>query len=339
MATVQRYDEAQPFEPEILPSGAVRIAARLTRTGVLPYLQPDGSVRREYRPPAEVFDPASLATVRGVAVTDLHPDEAVSPANWRKLATGHVGDDVRADGPFVAASVVVHDADELERIRSGERREISMGYSADLELTAGVSPEGEFYDAIQRSIRYNHAALGPEGWGRAGPLVRLRLDAAEVACSAPVMPDPQITKLETDLAEARKRADALEASIADRVKVRVALISAAQARGLRADAEMSDDELIGSIVAQAFPALDLTGVDHPTLMWLLKAATSLQAPEMDSAEETTEKPKDAPRMDAATLGRLPVPEAAKGKPVPRLDDARARAAQRDASRFRPAPKP
>jgi hypothetical protein len=34
------------------------------------------------------------------------------------------------------------------------------------------------YDRVQRRIRYNHAALGPPGWGRAGADVSLRLDAA-----------------------------------------------------------------------------------------------------------------------------------------------------------------
>ncbi len=35
---------------------------------------------------------------------------------------------------------------------------------------------GERYDAVQTSIRYNHVALGPKDWGRAGSEASLRLD-------------------------------------------------------------------------------------------------------------------------------------------------------------------
>ena len=39
-------------------------------------------------------------------------------------------------------------------------------------------PDGTPYDRVQRNIRYNHVALGPRGWGRMGPRVRLRVDGA-----------------------------------------------------------------------------------------------------------------------------------------------------------------
>ena len=35
------------------------------------------------------------------------------------------------------------------------------------------------YDAIQRGIVYNHAALGPSGWGRQGATVALKFDAGD----------------------------------------------------------------------------------------------------------------------------------------------------------------
>lgn len=36
---------------------------------------------------------------------------------------------------------------------------------------------GEHYDAIQRNIVVNHIALGPKGWGRAGPEVAVKTDS------------------------------------------------------------------------------------------------------------------------------------------------------------------
>ena len=56
---------------------------------------------------------------------------------------------------------------------------VTVARSSTVEPTAGVW-EGEKYDGIQRDIRYNHVGLGPEGWGRAGSEVSLRLDGAAV---------------------------------------------------------------------------------------------------------------------------------------------------------------
>jgi hypothetical protein len=47
-----------------------------------------------------------------------------------------------------------------------------------LDFSAPGVWQGQHYDAVQRKIRGNHVALGPKGWGRAGPEVRLRLDSA-----------------------------------------------------------------------------------------------------------------------------------------------------------------
>jgi hypothetical protein len=161
---------------ERTPSGGVKVPANLTRIGVLPYTLPDGGVRRELRHPDEVFAADSLATLAGAPVTDLHPSVPVRPSNWRKLSVGHVADDVRGDGKFVSARLMIQDAEEIAAVERGDRKELSCGYTCSLDETPGEF-NGERYDAIQRSIRYNHVALGPEGWGRAGGEVALRLDA------------------------------------------------------------------------------------------------------------------------------------------------------------------
>lgn len=67
------------------------------------------------------------------------------------------------------------DAALIDAIRNGTQ-EVSCGYAADTEMISGKY-NGEDYDAIQRNIRYNHLAVVPRG--RAGPEVRIRLDAAE----------------------------------------------------------------------------------------------------------------------------------------------------------------
>ena len=164
---------------ESTPQGGIRVPSRPTRVGVFAYRTPDGATRREYRPPEEVFSPASLATLAAAPVTDLHPANPVDPTNWKTLAVGHVGEDVHQDGDHVAASLLIQDQGAIGKVQAGERCELSAGYTCDLESSPGVTPQGEEFDAIQRTIRYNHVAMGPTGWGRQGPSVAMRLDSGD----------------------------------------------------------------------------------------------------------------------------------------------------------------
>ena len=45
----------------------------------------------------------------------------------------------------------------------GGKRELSLGYTADVEMVSGFTNRGEQYDAIQRNIRVNHVALVDQG--------------------------------------------------------------------------------------------------------------------------------------------------------------------------------
>jgi len=157
----------------------LRVDGQLSRTGIQIYDQGDGTKRREYRPPDEVFDSASLESLRAIPVTDLHPPGLVTPSNRDLFQKGHVGDDVRKadDDHHVAATVWVHDSELIGKIQKKERRELSVGYTAKIDLAEGKTPDGERYDAVQRRIRGNHLAVGPKGWARGGETVSLRLDS------------------------------------------------------------------------------------------------------------------------------------------------------------------
>ncbi len=173
----QRIDVFRLDAPaERTPQGGLKVSAFLTRTGVFEYRNADGTTRREYRPPVEVFDAASLKSLEDAPVTDLHQG-MISASTYTALSKGHVRD-VAAKGKFVGATVLVQDAALVDAVERGDRREISCGYACKLDATPGVSPEGEHYDAVQTEIRYNHAALLPPGAGRAGREVALRLDGA-----------------------------------------------------------------------------------------------------------------------------------------------------------------
>lgn len=144
------------------------------------YTQPDGSVRRELRPPEEVFRQDSLDTLRDAPVISRHGDMSMlRPDNWKEFAIGHVSGSARADGKFVAADLAILESDGLARVDSGDLSEISCGYNCRDDKTPGVW-NGERYDLIQRDIKYNHVGLGPKNWGRAGNEVGLRLDSCSV---------------------------------------------------------------------------------------------------------------------------------------------------------------
>jgi uncharacterized protein len=176
---VERLDFGRMSKAKRTPQGGLRVPAYLTRVGVFTYKRKDGTQQRELRPPEEVFHPDSLATLPDIPVTKLHPTEPVTTANWSTHAKGHVGEVIKADGKFIAAELALQDEEVVNDVETEKLKEISLGYTCNLDARSGVW-EGESYDAVQHSIRYNHAALGPANWGRAGSEVRLRMDSDAV---------------------------------------------------------------------------------------------------------------------------------------------------------------
>jgi hypothetical protein len=180
---VRRFDFlGTTHKLETTPQGFVRVDARLTRTGIFTYHQGD-TVVRELRPADEVFRSDSLKSIAGAPVMDLHPGELgaapfVGPENARALAIGFAGEEATTDGEFVTARLTITDAKAIAGLKDGTRKEISLGYTCDVDATPGMH-NGKRYDAIQRNIIVNHIALGPPGWGRARPEVCLRLDSKD----------------------------------------------------------------------------------------------------------------------------------------------------------------
>ena len=156
------------------PSGGLVVQGNVARTGIQVYHLPDGTVRRELRHPEEVFKPDSLASFEGAPLTEGHPGK-VSPDNWRDHALGTVAGKGEQHGKFVRATFHINDGPTIKKVDGGKLTELSVGYDCSLDHTPGVW-EGEPYDASQHGITVNHVAMGPRGWGRAGPEVRLHLD-------------------------------------------------------------------------------------------------------------------------------------------------------------------
>lgn len=157
------------------PQGFLRVSARLSRTGIFRY-----DSGKEYRSEDEVFKADSLLSIKGAPVTDLHPSEKgaesfLTPANAKEHIIG-IAESVERDGEFLTGSLLVFHEDAIKAIESGDRREISLGYTCRIDATPG-SINGEAYDAVQRDIVVNHVAIGPAGWGRAGAECSIRKDS------------------------------------------------------------------------------------------------------------------------------------------------------------------
>ncbi len=137
--------------------------AAVARTGIQEYLgsevgRPDMPIVRVYRPEEEVFSRDSLNSYAHRPMTNNHPDGPVVSKNWRQHSVGQTGGEVVRDGEFVRVSMVLMDQAAIDDYKSG-KRELSMGYSAEIEFVDGVTPDGEQFDAIQRSLKMNHLAL------------------------------------------------------------------------------------------------------------------------------------------------------------------------------------
>lgn len=172
---VFREDFSELRPAERLADGRLRADAFLTRTGIFTYRDGNGE-RREYRPPDEVFKADALASFRDAVVTDDHPADLVSADNARFLAVGFVSGAPRRDGDHVAATLVVNDAATIAKMERG-KQQLSCGYTCEIDRTPGIV-NGERYDAVQRNIVGNHVAIVDVG--RAGPTVRVRMDAHQV---------------------------------------------------------------------------------------------------------------------------------------------------------------
>lgn len=119
-----------------------------------------------YRPDTEVFSQDTLQSFSHVPVTNDHPIVPVTADNWKDLAVGETSTDILRDGHRMKIPLILKDKDAIAAVKGG-KRELSAGYSCDLEFVDGVTPEGVPYNAIQRNIRANHVAIVARG--RAGP--------------------------------------------------------------------------------------------------------------------------------------------------------------------------
>lgn len=158
------------------PNGYMVAAPRVARTGIQLYADKEigvgdsNKILRIYRPDDEVFNDDSMRSFAHKPVTDDHPPQPVDSKNWREFARGQIGDEVARDGDFIRVPMVLMDHGLIAKVKDG-KAELSVGYTCDLDMTAGTTPSGEAYDGVQRNIRVNHTAVVNRG--RAGSMARI----------------------------------------------------------------------------------------------------------------------------------------------------------------------
>jgi len=188
MASV-RMTDAVSLSGGIRPTknGYLTANARVARTGVQVYRgfevgRPDMDKVRVFRPPSEVFKHDAMKSLAHMPVTYTHPPQTVDATNWDLYSVGYTGGDIVRDGDFVRVPLMLCDKDAIAAYKRDGVKELSVGYSCDLDWTPGHTKEGETYDAVQRCIEANHLAVVPVA--RGGEMLRLG-DAAKPELAKP----------------------------------------------------------------------------------------------------------------------------------------------------------
>lgn len=158
-----------------LADGYLVAEARCVRTGIQLYSgdevgKSDMAVVRVYRDGTQVFADASLQSFSHAPITVDHPADMVTAENWAKLAVGEVSTAAKKDGEWVTLPLILKDAAAIQSVIDG-KRELSAGYTCELDFTPGVTADGQQFDAQQKNIKINHLALVDRA--RAGSKARI----------------------------------------------------------------------------------------------------------------------------------------------------------------------
>jgi hypothetical protein len=107
------------------------------------------------KPAEELFSTYTISSFEGKPITIDHPNSDVTADNWKDLSVGLIRD-VRKEGAYLVANLILMDKDAIERVQSNELKEVSIGFSCVVDDVTMAF----------RSITGNHLALVTQG--RAG---------------------------------------------------------------------------------------------------------------------------------------------------------------------------
>lgn len=165
------------FTDSIPVSGVRRTAdgylvaeAYVARTGIQDYLGTeidpnnehglrDLPIVRVYRPESSVFHKDAMNSYAYRPMTNDHPGgDGVNSKNWKDVAVGNTGGEVIRDGQRVKVPLVLMDAKAISDFEAG-KRQLSMGYGAEIIFQDGVTPDGEPFHVSLGPMSMNHLSL------------------------------------------------------------------------------------------------------------------------------------------------------------------------------------
>ncbi|WP_059140734.1 DUF2213 domain-containing protein [Paenilisteria newyorkensis] len=173
---VQRYDRSYITDSNLTETaeGYLTVRAPVTKPGVFPYMRGDGGVSMEVKLPDELFSEGVLQSMNAKPVTDDHPTELVTSANYSKYSKGMTHTDSAVSDNKLFVSFTITDSETIQKVKNG-KRELSLGFSADIKDESGTY-DGIKYDSVQRNMKINHLAIVDKG--RVGSEAAIRGDSA-----------------------------------------------------------------------------------------------------------------------------------------------------------------
>lgn len=160
-------DKATLTTRRLRDTGEMIAECTIARTGIMLYKAKELGEIAKHLPPEQIcrvrtkpevlFDEATIEGCRSIPVTIGHPKDDVSIKNNKELQKGFIEGRPTPDGSFLAASLVLNDAQAIALVDSGTDQ-ISLGHNA---MLAVCNDEEADFDKV--TIVPNHAAIVVRG--------------------------------------------------------------------------------------------------------------------------------------------------------------------------------
>lgn len=139
-----------------------RLGEMLYHTSEIPDVPADkNGIVRQRRNDDELFSEQTIASCQGKPVTINHPEDDVSPENYKELANGIMLNVRRGEGDYsncLVADLLITTKDGIDLIQKEIMTDVSLGYNADY-----FQDENESNLIHQKNIIANHLAIVEDG--------------------------------------------------------------------------------------------------------------------------------------------------------------------------------
>ncbi len=260
----------------------------------------------------EVFRAQTIASFEGKPVTIKHPQNFVSPDNWKELSKGIV-QNVRKDSEkdengeeCLVADLLITDLIAIQLVKNG-LREVSCGYEAEYEQTG--KGKGK-----QTNIVGNHLALVEEG--RAGSSYAINDHKGKVPMFEKLKEQlKKLSKTVDEAAEAEKKDDKAKDAEGEKKKEDKAK-DAEKSEGMKVVDKEMYDELVKMVSDLAAKIDGMKGAKDDA-----KEKKEDEPAKDKEGEGAAEKADDAEGAEGEILERVKALEAAVAKMLEAKDDA------------------